>query len=67
MAVTWERAGSDFALWTADVVAAVVTGWLDGDRQWVHSLGAGPLDELLRHHGGAVQQRPARRADGGRR
>ncbi|WP_068896440.1 hypothetical protein [Planomonospora sphaerica] len=34
MAVRWERASSDAALWAADVVAGVVTGWLDGDQRW---------------------------------
>ncbi|MFC7382090.1 hypothetical protein [Sphaerisporangium rhizosphaerae] len=34
MSVNWQRAGSDAALWTADVVAGIVTGWLDGDQQW---------------------------------
>ncbi|WP_406318304.1 hypothetical protein OHA77_13060 [Streptosporangium sp. NBC_01639] len=34
MSVNWERASSDAALWTADVVAGVVTGWMGGDQQW---------------------------------
>ncbi|MEU3167045.1 hypothetical protein [Streptosporangium sp. NPDC006930] len=34
MSVSWERASSDAALWTADVVAGIVTGWLGGDQRW---------------------------------
>lgn len=34
MSVNWERASSDAALWTADVVAGIVTGWMGGDQQW---------------------------------
>ncbi|GAA3442024.1 hypothetical protein [Planomonospora venezuelensis] len=34
MSVSWERASADAALWTADVVAGIVTGWLDGDHRW---------------------------------
>ncbi|MCT9931671.1 hypothetical protein N5079_15765 [Planotetraspora sp. A-T 1434] len=34
MSVSWARASSDAALWTADVVAGVVTGWLGGELRW---------------------------------
>ena len=34
MTVRWERASSDAALWAADVLAGVVTGWLGGERLW---------------------------------
>ncbi|WP_182873839.1 hypothetical protein [Microbispora sp. H10670] len=35
MAVVWARASSDAALWTADVVAGIVAGWLDGEDRWL--------------------------------
>ncbi len=34
MSVRWERASLDAALWTADVIAGVVTGWLGGEHLW---------------------------------
>ncbi|GAB3895663.1 hypothetical protein GCM10027612_48770 [Microbispora bryophytorum subsp. camponoti] len=36
MTVGWERASSDAALWAADVLAGIVTGWLGGERLWWH-------------------------------
>jgi hypothetical protein len=41
MEVGWAPASADAGLWAADVVAGVVTFWLDGrDRYW----------QLLEHH-----------------
>ncbi|GAB3150465.1 hypothetical protein GCM10027161_49580 [Microbispora hainanensis] len=34
MTVRWERASSDAALWVADVLAGIVTGWLGGENLW---------------------------------